>query len=215
MPVSWNGLPPSTPRLQPDIPIFSVPAGGQAFLRCLADAQGVWVHWVENRSTPCLGDECCWCPSVPQRWKGYVPALLWRVTHDPQRGHVGRWTPVVLEITEGIADQLGGNLRGKILDLSRPGQRRNSPLRVVFLEQTRSVNDDNTVARATKVAALRAAQAELPPAFDVRPILERVWGLHRARQRVPEPAPEASAEPSPFIPFPAGGNPQKRQKRVN
>ena len=159
-PVFWDDAGPSSvPRIA--IQVFRVPPTGKAFIRFLGNVVGVWTHWLEGRSTPCLGKECRHClEGVPQRWKGYAPALWWKVWLDQKTGkQQGKWLAVVVEITEGLTELKGRPLRGQVIELRRPGKRRNGPLEFSALD--------------------KPAAGDLPDAFDVRPILERLWGCRK------------------------------------
>lgn len=158
-PVFWDDQGPSSlPRVP--IQVFRVPPTGKAFIRFLGNVVGVWTHWLEGRSTPCMGKECRHChDGAPQRWKSYAPALWWRTTLDQRTGkRASQWISVV-EITEGLGELVGRPLRGQVIELRRPGKRRNSPLEFSTLEEK--------------------VKGDLPDAFDVRPILEKLWGCRK------------------------------------
>lgn len=138
------------------IPIMSaLTAGPQTFALLTGDLVGVWVHWLDNRTIPCVRSsvvECvCERRDCCRRWKGYLAG----------------WEPrfcrkVLIEVTaEAIrlsnwGDFANINLRGRVVRLSRRGKNRSAP--VVF-EVTSAVLDETA----------------LPPSFDVRSALNHVW----------------------------------------
>jgi len=144
------------------------PAPNECYLvRFLGSVTGVWVHFdpTKKASRPCHTEGCDLCGREPRRWKGYAPVLLWRRKDD---GHCS-WTKMVLELTEATAGKLQGDLRGRVAEISRPGKRRNGAVRLTWIE--------------------KPVAGDLPPAFDVRPILENLWGI---RQPMKEEKPEES-----------------------
>lgn len=126
---------------------------------------GLSLHYDANGggTLPCLGDrDCKLCQMFHRRWKGYVAA---RYAHSLQC--------CVLEVTEACARAMGDNpsasngLRGLLANLYRKGKAPNSP---VHCKLERYGNTD-----------------KLPPAFDVVPHLERLYGLWVSKcQRVQE-----------------------------
>jgi hypothetical protein len=55
---------------------------------------GIWVHWIDRHSAPCLGAECEYCEArAGCRWKGYLPVystdehrvVLWEITERAWR----------------------------------------------------------------------------------------------------------------------------------
>src|SRR5262245_43293678 len=56
--------------------VLTVKQGKFHTLRLLGNIVGQQTHYVEPRTVPCLTG-CPHCPNhLPQRWKGYVPALV-------------------------------------------------------------------------------------------------------------------------------------------
>jgi hypothetical protein len=144
----------------------------------------VFVHWLreERRSRPCLGPRCPHCAGqLPRRWKGYAPAFIER--KDPATGKKKR-VPVVLELTETAAWDLKNldgwkTVRGLAIKVSRKGKHSNAPLRLEGADQ-------------------QLPEANLPPAFDVRPVLERLWSLCGQTVAAAEPPDDDNAETLPF-----------------
>jgi len=158
-----------------------VRAGTADVFRLLGRYSSLWMHWVETKTLPCRGNQCAWCAAkLPQRWQAYAPALLLGSVSEldtkeerNQRGETYQktvtvqrptWTPVVLEVTEGMAADLPPNdLRGRVIKASRAKLRKNAPVRVEQLG--------------------RAAEDDLVPSFDVKPIICRMWGERPALMR--------------------------------
>lgn len=182
--IFWADCPQSAgPRL--GIQVHSVPPGGHSFVRFLDQPVGVWLHWLDTLSRPCLGHECPHCArGLAQRWKGYAAALLW--ARDSGTGK-GVWRSVVCEITEAANAFLAArDLRGLIVEFRRPGRRRNGLLEVTVLE--------------------KPCTDPLPEAFDVRPILERLWDMRQRHLPVADPSCD-------ILPF-AGGSPAVEGKEA-
>jgi hypothetical protein len=187
--VFWDGVPPSTPRVTTQV--FTVPRKGRAFLRLLGPIQGVWLHWVaeippKGRSLPCLQHQCPYCPDPRgPHWTGYAPALLCKRDY-----HAGKtlWLPVVAEITEAVAQTLEGKeLRGLVVELERRGDRINGLVECKILEQPEE-------------SSKRFAPP--PPWFDVRPVLERLWGGRRTPILTAPLAPDSADGAPDVLPFP-------------
>jgi len=140
----------------PFIPIMSPRPGQQ--LRCLitsADWQGVYTHFHESRTTPCLGDDlaCEGCyRRRAKRWKAYVAGIM---------AGVGR--QCLVELTIGALDSCDelkhsrGNLRGRYIILWRANMARNAPVRCK-LEDFRG-------------------DLHIPAPFDIHAALCRIWGI--------------------------------------
>ena len=118
-------------------------------LRFLGDVVTVPLHWDGHGNVPCLGRECRHCPGATRR-RGYVAAQVLQKAPD-------QWISIVFEITEGIAGKFDGiEPRGWIASVRRVRLGSGSQISLEWLEHV-----DN----------------DLPPVFDVRPILLRLWGL--------------------------------------
>jgi hypothetical protein len=132
---------------------------------------------------------------LEQKLRAYAAALRWvrdPMAHVRQGGRGGTWDKVVFDLCEdawyALAAQVLGKVpaggepqwRGVVLDVTRPGLKHNGKVVVQVLE--RQLTDP------------------IPEAFDVRPILQRIWGV---RQRViPDNRPTpADADGPPIIPF--------------
>lgn len=157
--------PPSKFAARP-VRILSVPPGVPCSVRFLAGFQGLLTHWKGKGSIPCPGVGTC--PDAIHRlrtiWKGYAPVLLWEVREN-------LWRPWVLEITENLEEQLRGRkLRGEEWLLTRLEIRgRTDPVSGVLCRLVDSV--------------------ELPEAFDVLPVLQKVLGSMEIRLGVANPTP--------------------------
>lgn len=189
MPVFWDDdtSPSNQPRFS--IPVYNVPPRGAGFICFLGEPTCVWCHWVpapESRVRPCLKEECPHCPGLGLRREGFAPALLWQATSEGKQA----WRSVVCHLTEAALDQVveqaaGQQLRGRVFKLSRPGPRRNSRVEVELYEKPIQGWD------------------VLPEAFDVRPLLLRLWGLrtppasaiHRSNGKPAEMPPAATNGP--------------------
>lgn len=113
-------------------------------------------HWVDSHTQPhCLPEsECEGCRQKKTlRWKCYLPCLV-----------CGTTTVVIAEITQQAVlhcahlREPGRLIRGWAFSLRRKGVRRNSPVEVWPCD-------------------VRVDPRTLPPDFDVRPHLERMWGF--------------------------------------
>jgi len=142
--------------------VLNLEPGEKYQARFLADWLALEVHWdaMERRSYPCEGKDCRRC-DLPKDWRAYAPALVakWRRTGRSGSEELGQFlSPVemVVELRAGPAASLDGRpLRGMLVELMKPAGAKNQPARVEIVE--------------TETAG------ELPPAFDVRPVLCRLW----------------------------------------
>lgn len=132
--------------------VLSVPADNPMCVRFLADVLGLDTHWKSGRTIPCSG--VGECPVSLHRlgiiWRGYAPVEVWEPAPK-------LWRPFVLEVTESLEETLRGRqLRGEVWALSRSEDRgRSSPVIGVYCESLR--------------------EAAVSPAFDVQPILLRLF----------------------------------------
>lgn len=120
----------------------------------LAGYDGMLQHFKSRKegSFACPGVETC-NPAVHRYrtlWKGYAPALVW-VPAD------GVYIFGVVEITESLEHTLRGRaLRGELWSLTRPQPTADpAPVLGSFVE---------------------AVSVELPPPFDIKPIVQNVYG---------------------------------------
>ena len=162
MVVQWDDGSPAEQR--DGIRIRRVPASGDLVVWILGPIVGVYTHYSDGRSHPCLGDACTLCPSVRRRM-GYLPGRV--CDHDPAKNS-WRKTNIVLELTEGarVAIEQLEPYVGLVVSLHRAKRgQANSPVVVsVHAEQT----------------------DKQPESFDVRAILERVWGLRQTKADRPD-----------------------------
>lgn len=96
--------------------VYSVPPSQTVYVRFLADYVGVLTHRKGNRPYACAGKGSCPGPlhSSGTTWKGYAPCEVWATFPDQ------RWHPIVLEITERLAECLpDDNIRGQVWELTR------------------------------------------------------------------------------------------------
>ncbi len=161
MPIFWDDTPPEQGRDRLPMRVHSVLPGHPVVVRFLGHVHGVWTHWIADpdpnarprgRSRPCCGPACPY-HTLPCIKKGYAAALLWlwHLEHQKQEWRLG-----VIEVTEAIDQLFAKDLRGHVWKLERKGKRVNSPLVATQLE---AVPD-----------------FDLPPPFDVRAVLTRMWG---------------------------------------
>lgn len=155
------------------------PRPGRRYLLCgLGDESStrvVTVHWdeKERRTVPHLAGRCPWCPRKPFD-VAYAPVAVYG-KELPLNGsfpaeavisaskQFSCWQTRVLNITAVIWDISQIDLRNKTFVIYRAGDKNNSPLRREWIDLPGLV---------------------LPEfqAFDVRPHLERMWGLELLRQ---------------------------------
>jgi hypothetical protein len=172
-----------------------VPKTRPAYVRLLGDYLKVWLHWTTQgkiRSLPCHTENCPHCPDR-SFLHGYAPALLW----VEDRGNTQQgWVPIVCGLSCSLMDALEGiPAAGVLLAMWREGDSRKNWTGFEILET--EVKD------------------QPPPAFDVTPILKRVWGYQEKVQALeqqqqqqagqakpPELAPPSSPIP-PLAPPPA------------
>lgn len=154
--IPWDDTPP--PEQGKWLPIFRASPLAPARFFCVGShIEGVWVHVVDERDRPCLGnaDVCDHCrANRNRRWKGYI--AVWVTEHS---------RIMLAEITADAARHSpldltpkGPDLRGKQIVLSRLGRHKNSPVRVAFGKDL-------------------MGSADLPEDVDVRAALRRIWGL--------------------------------------
>lgn len=200
--VFWDGGP--APLVGDQLPprILSVAAGATEYVRLLAEPQRVRTHWISDphlrpkgRTRPCTGRDCehCEVGSV-QELKAYAAALRWvrdPLAHLRKGGRGGTWDRVVAEFPTEAWHQLAAEVlarvpeggepqwRGVVVELTRPGKKHNGRVRARIFEK--QLTDP------------------VPEAFDVKPILLRVWSI---RPRVLPAEPPAAQESSDgIIPF--------------
>lgn len=118
---------------------------------------GVNVHYV-GKSVPCAQPKasCTWCDAGrPLRWVGYAPAC----DLDRHKMFLFEFTPGVMPAFEAFLTMHDG-LRGCYVNLTRRKPRPNARLEV-----------------AIQPAGKYVQPGDLPTAFDVESVLERIYGL--------------------------------------
>lgn len=159
-PINGGGAP-----LRP-VRVLTVPADRPVAIRLLGGYTGMMTHWFSGRSRACLGEKLC--PPTRHKalsvWKGYAPSECWNNVAE-------HWEPVVLEITESLEERFRGRkLRGEGWLLSRDNKAdAQSPIVAMFCEQY-----------DTK---------KLRPAFDVFPVLARIYHEKALALDIPNPIP--------------------------
>lgn len=123
----------------------------------LGTVTGHWVHWVKRRTLPCQSGACALCKRrVPARWQGYAPALLLTGQLDAQAG-VYTHKLCVLPCSPEHEKEL--KLAGV------------PPLELLL--KPRKDRRGFDLAKITQVLRNKST----PPAFDVRPVLYRLFGV--------------------------------------
>lgn len=125
-------------------------------VRFLGEALLVQTHWVDNATMPCLGPACLYCPEAQytRRAARYYCPCQAGIRRNITTGQLVL-EPWIAELHQGVMAKLEGPLRGLVARLWRPA--RGKPLALVVLR-----TED---------------PATLPPAFDVRPHLVRLWNV--------------------------------------
>lgn len=185
-PIQWDNRPPSDSGPRIGIQVWTPPPKSRHYVRLLGPWRGVWLHWLNERTRPCLGEtECQHCPDPDIRWMGYAPAQLWTFGPPDTKSGVPKpaWMPIVCPITEQVATVLRPlQLPGLVVEIERRGKS-------AFGEMTAMVQEEMTAKNPTP-----------PPPFDVVPILLRMWKLRRLHFRRP-PFDEGGDQPN-LKPFP-------------
>jgi hypothetical protein len=151
--------------------VYSIPSGAKWWVVLLDQVLGVWTHYVKDgergRTRPCR-DDCPYCPARP-RYKAYAPALIRQRNLKSGEWH---WVQGVIELTEGPADVIvNRKCRGLVVELSRSGQNARGALQLVVCPKQQLPPELNPLAEA----------------FDVRPILYKMWGLDDEQQKELKP----------------------------
>lgn len=141
------------------IPIFRITPGCTAEAILLDEPYRIPTHYVREVGTlPCLGEGCPHCPDV-ERLRWYGPALkVGPLDVETGKRH---WVKCIVELTsENISriDRLPA--RGLKIQLSRKPQKKSHTMLDVPANQPTD---------------------EVPPAFDVQPILRRLWGIDKPK----------------------------------
>lgn len=138
------------------IRIESCPEDGKAIVRFLGSYFGTFCHFAGKgkRPIPCMGEEC---PASLHKgrkmWKGYAPAQYYR------GGEFDDWCPCVWEVTESLNETLDGlHLRGGVWEIARvPGPTGKPEVGGSYLYEVE--------------------EKDLLPAFDVFPLVHRLYGF--------------------------------------
>ena len=142
----------------PYVPIIAAKPGAAVSAIVLSERMtAVYVHWSEGRSTPCRRPNgvCELCElSYATRWKGYL-GVFWA-----ESGRIG-----LIELTTNAVDKCldlrrKTSLRGGKIKVRRPGSRPNASVFAEFYEYHPSFG---------------FALKDLPPEFDVKGALMKVW----------------------------------------
>jgi hypothetical protein len=133
--------------------VVSVPKKGSLTIMFLGNVRGIITHWSGKRSIPCPGIDQCPTKlhSGKSIWKGYVAAEVWRdMPHED-------WLPCVFEVTEHLYEMYGhAQLRGECMTV------------------TRQVND-HAKREVTGYTCAVQQRFALRPAFDVVPVVQRMY----------------------------------------
>lgn len=181
--IFWDDRSPSdSGAARVPIPVWNLAPNKKAFVRFLGPWRGVWLHWLDH-SFPCCGGGCPFCAEGRATfWMGYAPALLWDAA----------WKAIVCPVSESVADVLGDRqLAGLVVELHRRGRRPNSPWICAVID--------------------RPLKDVLPPAFDVEPILRRLWRLRLPSGRRMADA-GVDAPPPAVLPFVPPDDGQQRKE---
>jgi len=116
-----------------------------------ADRLFLHLHWLGNRSYPCLGDECK-CHEAPLFEYGYFPAIVQQMT----AGAVREDKPWIVPFTANIAELAWIETPAYYIELKRQGNNPKSMLDYRLKE---------TPAKKTSVH------------FDMKATLARIWKL--------------------------------------
>lgn len=148
------------------VSVLRVPKVVPICVRFLGTYTGTILHYNREGSIPCDGDGAC--PTALHKlksiWRGYAPVeQLDRASQ--------KWWPEVLEITEYAEEQLHGRaLRGEVFVLGRyTNAKKKGKVWCQYLEN--------------------ADPAQLRPAFDILPVVLRLYHVLSMRLGVPNPVP--------------------------
>lgn len=163
------------PDRRPFYPIYSPTTDRDVLVVLLSpDLVGVFVHYYNHRTRPCLGNKeaCEGCDlRYDKRWKGFAAA--W----DKDKGRL-----CLVQVTQEAFLRTPafhhnkGSLRGMVLRMTRAGASKNARVTATLKPAT-------------------WADGVLPPAFDVKAALERVW--FTAPREAENPGEEGGGHDSP------------------
>jgi len=174
--------PPPSPSASAPVTVLAVPERLPLVVRFLGPVRGLELHWHQKRPVPCAG--AADCPQSIHRtsiiWKGYAAVQLW----DPA---AKLWRAHALAVTSHLEERLRGrDLRGEVWSVWRDGERgKNDPVYGVLCE--------------------RLDPSTLTPAFDLLPILLRLYHVRSLRLDIPNETPARivvapTADAPPHIP---------------
>lgn len=150
------------------VEVYNVKEGDPIFVRMLGETyRGLFTHYFRGKGHLCEGKEHCNTNvhKEPLTWKGYVAGQLF----VPDRK---LWMPVCLEITEALELEMRDNFRrGQTWELWR------APLPDKKNPQVQGKRHDDPPA------------ANLPPAFDITPILRTLYHRQTLPGHIPNPMP--------------------------
>jgi hypothetical protein len=159
MPRWENEPPPKDPLAAVTIMRFSarIRATGQEYILAQLLGPVFWteLHWIHGVTLPCEGIGCTLCRETGGTfWKGYAPSRVVRKGEDCFTKHA-------IELPHSANLILKGKEpRGLAIKITRKGKERNGEL------VTEICND---------FLVQRYFRSELPPSFDVRPVLAKLW----------------------------------------
>ncbi len=164
--MNWNHAPLAERSTAHRASIVRVPAGANWRILCTATRFACrHQHWGGGRTVPCLYPEspCPWCERGEGKW---LTAFLgcWNLS---------RQCPMVLALPEEpyvkiqalLGDELDGGLRGRRLEIRRPGTSKRGKIEIDLLGREEE-------------------PGAVPPGLQVPAILFRCWGLPANRYRV-------------------------------
>jgi len=166
MAVAWAGKPEGDRVMAR---VLRLKPGCTAFIRVLDEPEGVWLHWVDGKTLPHHDDTCALCGKGPIVWKAYAPGQVW----NDLGGGKGVWSLCVIELTEGL--KIPETMMRQTYQLTR-------------LPST-------SQARFSLKAVKDMTGEAWGETFDVRPVLERLWGMYsKANLRPMESRPLGSSD---------------------
>ncbi len=169
--IAWDGLP-----ARPDPPpydLVTAPVVGSLLLVVLSRALvGVWTHFANGRTVPCLGEACMLChaqPSVRRRWHGYL--ACWRP--DAARVVLAELTRQAVLCERDWLEAKDGSLRGRWVRLYRTTSHAKAPV-VISLSNPR-VGGPPSLDLPRRVKDDGSTEPFLPQSPDVQAALMRIW----------------------------------------
>jgi len=152
-------------KLPVDIPIIRADKSGKPiYFYCLSDQLlTVLTHWHDRRTVPCVGaDAGCICGALQVSHIRLAYVAAW--DDAAQRLCIVEVTANAIRESKSSFDLTFESLRGKYMKIFRRGNKWNSPILV-------------------DLACYQAPSCELPPAFDLREVLSRLWNAPSKHRR--------------------------------